>query len=147
MCVIRIGGERAEFLAITILGRNRPDCEDYWDGNWVGASVEVAAGGFRGEVSGDLRTEELAAFHSELRTARRVPGRGCPISTLEEWFSLAITGDGHGHMELSCEVRDQPGVGNTLAFRLALDQTYLRPMVDQLGRAVSDLPVVGRRDA
>ena len=79
MCTIRIGGERSEFLAITILGRSHPDARDYWDGNWVRASVELAAGGFRGEVGGDLRTEELASFHRRIGTARRVLIRRGPL--------------------------------------------------------------------
>ena len=142
MCTIRIGGEQAEFLAITILGRSHPGARDRWDGNWVRASVEIAAGGFRGEVGGDLRAEELASFHRDIaRLADSVAGEA-RFTTMEDWLSIVVTGDRRGHVELACEVRDQPGVGNTLAFRLGLDQTYLRPMVDQLGHAVSEFPEI-----
>ena len=51
---------------------------------------------------------------------------------MEEWFSIVLAGDRRGGVELSCEIRDQPGIGNTLAFRLSLDQTHLRPMAEQL---------------
>jgi hypothetical protein len=147
MCTIRVGGERAEFLAITLLGRSHPTAGEYWDGNWVRAIVEVVAGGFRGEVGGDLRTDELAAFHRELFPLVESLSGSARLSTQEDWLSIVVTGDGRGHMELSCEIRDQPGVGNSLAFRLALDQTYLRSMAEQLGRAVSEYPVIGRPDA
>jgi hypothetical protein len=42
MFIIRVGGEEAEFLAITLLGRSYPECTDYWDGNWLpAASVDL----------------------------------------------------------------------------------------------------------
>jgi hypothetical protein len=147
MCTIRIGGEQFEFLAITILGRSHPDARDYWDGNWVRASVEVAAGGFRGQVNSDLRAEELASFHRQVaRLAGSLAGEA-RFETMEEWLSIAVTGDARGQVELSCEVRDQPGGRNRLAFRLALDQTYLQLMVAQLGQAVSRFPIVCRPGA
>ena len=52
-----------------------------------------------------------------------------------------------GHVEFAGEVRDEPGIGNTLEFRLALDQTHLGAMIDQLDRAATAFPVIGRLDA
>ena len=147
MCTIRVGGERSEFLAITLLGRSHPTASDYWDGNWVRAAVEVAAGAFRGKVDGDLRTDEFDAFRRELALLDESLAGVASFTTMEGWLSINATGDGRGHIELSCEVRDQPGIGNTLAFRLALDQTYLRQAVAQLGQAVAEFPVIGERDA
>lgn len=146
MCFIRVGGERSEFLAITLLGRSHPAASDYWDGNWVRAAVEVAAGGFCGKVDGDLRADELVAFCGDLTLLNESLVGTASFTTMEEWLSISATGDGHGHIEFSCEVRDQPGIGNTLAFRLALDQTYLRPLVAQLVQAVAKFPVIGKRD-
>jgi hypothetical protein len=146
MCTIRVGGENSEFLALTILGRSHPDARDYWDGNWVRALVEVAAGGFRGEVSGDVRAEELSSFHGEVARVFESSSGEARFSTMEDWLSIVVAGDRCGGIKLSCEVRDLPGIGNTLAFRLALDQTYLRPMVEQLRRAVVEFPVIGRLD-
>ena len=111
------------------------------------ASVEVAAGGFRGEVAGNrppIRSWPRSIAKSRLAGSLAGEAR---LATMEEWLSIVVTGDGRGHIELSCEVRDQPGIGNRLAFRLALDQTTLRPMVAQLGRAVSEFPVIGRPDS
>jgi hypothetical protein len=142
VCTIRVGGEECEFLAITILGRSHPEARDRWDGNWVRASVEMAVGGFRGQVGGDLRAEELISFHREVaRLAASVAGEA-RFTTMEDWLSIVVTGDRRGHVELMCRVCDQPGVGNMLEFRLSLDQTYLRPMVDQVGRAVAEFPEI-----
>jgi hypothetical protein len=147
MCTIRVGGERREFLAITLLGRSHPDARDCWDGNWVRAAVEVAAGGFRGQVVGDLRVDELVALHRDLvQLVESLVGEA-RFTTMEDWLTIDATGDGRGHIALSCEVRDRPGIGNLLTFRLTLDQTDLQPMVTQLGRALSEFPVLGRPEA
>jgi hypothetical protein len=147
MCTIRIGGAHREFLAITLLGRTHPEAHDYWDGNWVRATVEVVAGSFQGQVDGDLRADELATFHHEIAQLAESLAGEARFTTMEDWLSINAAGDGRGHIELSCEIRDQPGIGNLLAFRLSLDQTDLRPMVAQLGRALSEFPVIGRPDA
>jgi hypothetical protein len=144
MCTVRVGGERAEYLAITILSRSHPDCDDYWDGNWVSTTVKVAAGGFRGEVGGDLRAEELTAFHRQLVPLVESLVGETVFSTMEDWLFIRVEGDGRGHMELSCEVLDQFHVNrNRLKFRLGLDQSFLRPMVTELGRALLEFPVRG----
>ena len=147
MCIVRVGGERSEFLAITLLGRSHPAASDYWDGNWVRVVVEINAGGFRGKVDGDVRADELEAFRRDVALLDESLSGVAHFTTMEEWLSIIATGDGHGHVELSCEVRDQPGIGNTLAFRLALDQTYLRPLVTQLTHATLAFHVIGRPDA
>ena len=146
-CTIRVGGEHAEFLAITILHRSRPGSSDYWDANWLRATVEVAAGGFHGEVHGDLRALELASFHRELLPLAESLSGVARFFTMEEWLSIDISADGRGHIELSCTVRDALGGGNSLAARLELDQTYLVPMIAQLERAMLEFPVIGRRHA
>ncbi len=114
MCVIRIGGEQAEYLAINLLGRSYPACQDYWDGNWMRAEVEVVVGGFGSRVTGDLRTDELARFHEQFSRLQESLRGTAEFVTFEGWLSVRVVGDGRGHMRLQCEVRDEPGVGNTL---------------------------------
>jgi hypothetical protein len=146
MCVIRIGGEQAEFLAITLLGRSHPGCTDYWDGNWLRAEVEVVAGGFRGLVYGDLRTDELVRFHEELSRLQETLRGTAEFMTLELWLTIRVIGDGKGHMTFECEVRDGPGTGNLLSCTLSYDQTFVRPMLSQLRQALREYPVLGAED-
>jgi hypothetical protein len=93
-------------------------------------------------VGGDLRGEELSSFYRDIaRLAESVAGEA-RFTTMEDWLSNVVIGDRRSHVELTGEIRYRPGVGNTLDFRLALAQTYLRPMIDQLGRAVSEFPEI-----
>jgi hypothetical protein len=143
MCVIRVGGERAEYLSIELLGRSHPSCQDYWDGNWLIAKVEVMAGGFRGKVGGDLRAGELVAFHEQLANLQSVLQGMAELTTMEEWLSIRVAADGMGHMRLECKVRDQPGIGNTLTCTINVDQTYIVPMLNDLREAIARYPVIG----
>lgn len=145
-CTIRIRGERAEFISVTLQGRSHPTSEDFWDGNWLRARVEVAAGGFRGDVSGELRTEELVEFHRQiLRLVGTLVGEA-NFTTREGWLKIRATGNGRGQMDLRSEVRDRPGDGNSLVLRLELDQTYLTLTAGDLVRAVKLYPVIGRAE-
>lgn len=144
MCEVPIRCDGGDCLTITILGRSHPGTTDYWDGNWVRAAIEVAAGDFRGSVSGDLRAEELAQFHEQLACLQQSLRGTAEFETMERWLSIHVTGDGKGHMEFRCIICDQPGIGNTLDCRLATDQTFTRRTVTELAAVVQAFPVIGR---
>jgi hypothetical protein len=140
---VAIRCEGGEFLIIALIGRSHPEACDYWDGNWVSASVELQAGGFHGSVGGHLRAEELAAFREQFAALQETLRGAAEFRTMEGWLSIRVKGDGRGHMECQCVVRDQPGIGNTLDFTLATDQTFTRLTVAALVDAVRAFPTVG----
>jgi hypothetical protein len=144
MYEITIGADRGEFLKLSLNGRSHPDCDDYWDGNWLSASIVIRAGGFRGSIEGDIRAEELAAFYGQLAQLQDSLQGVAEFDTLEDWLSIRATGDGIGHIEMRCVVLDQPGIGNKLEFTLASDQTFAKEAVGQLAEATKAFPVVGR---
>jgi hypothetical protein len=144
MCEVAIRCDSGDFLTVTLLGRSHPGATDYWDGNWVRASVQLAAGGFRGSVGGDLRAEELAQFHGRLVRLQQSLRGTAEFDTMERWLSIRVAGDGKGHMEFRCIIRDQPGIGNTLDCTLATDQTFTQRTVAELGAAVQAFPVIGQ---
>jgi hypothetical protein len=144
MCEIAIRCKGGEFLTIALIGRSYPDASDYWDGNWITAFVEVQAGGFRGAVRGHLRAEELAAFHDQFARLQELLRGTAEFATMEGWLSIRVEGDGRGHMECRCVVRDQPGIGNTLDCTLATDQTFIRTTLAELAAAIQAFPAIGR---
>ncbi|HJT77705.1 MAG TPA: hypothetical protein VJ739_10935 [Gemmataceae bacterium] len=143
MSIIRVGGEQAEFLAIHLLSRPHPDSTDYHDANWLRAQVEVAAGGFYGSVTGNVRAEEIAGFHEQLSRVFDSLKGTAEWKTLEDWLSIAVTADHGGHMRFDCRLQDQPGIGNTLRCTLEFDQTFIRPLLGDLRRAMQEFPVLG----
>jgi hypothetical protein len=145
MCVIRVGGEEYEFLEITIDGYAYPTSIDYWDGNWLRADVKVVAGGFRGHVKGYLRADEFECFRDQLAAFLEAFQGTAELRAMEEWLLLRVTGDRRGHLRLAAEIRDKPGIGNTLSCTMEYDQTYFQTMLAALRSAVERFPVRGER--
>ena len=142
MCQFALHSDGADFLTVSVLGRSHLGTTDCWDGNWVRATVEVLAGGFRGSASGDVRAEELARFHEHILRLHDSLQGTAEFETIEGWLSIRGTGDGKGHIEFRCMIRDQTGIGNTLDCTLATDQTFIRTTVSDLGEVIRAFPVV-----
>lgn len=141
---IVIGADRGEQVSIHVTRREFPEASDYWDGNWVYATIRIRAGAFRGEYEALLRTDELAAFREQLRTLHAALNGSATFETMEHWLRVDIQGDGRGHFLAKCEARDQPGTGNTLRFELTFDQSELPRVLEALDEVVGAFPVKGK---
>jgi hypothetical protein len=147
MCVIRFGGEEAEYLTLTIHARKGLDTADYWDGNWLYCTADVSAGPFRGSVTSTIRTDDLSRFLPRLEDLyQRLQGE-VRFDTMEDWLDVRIVGDRRGHVEVGGRLCDVNTLGNVLEFRLSFDQTYLPAILRQLRAALEAFPVVGRTPA
>lgn len=138
---IRTDGD--ELLTLTLWGHSHPDAEDYWDGNWLYAGIEVKAGGFSGSVGGQIRAEELVDFRGQLVVLQESLRGTADFKTMEDWLSIRADGDGRGHITFRCVVLDERGGGATLRFTLATDQTFTRSTLAELTAAVEAFPVRG----
>lgn len=145
--VIRFGGPDADYVILTVHGRSLPHATDYWDGNWLACTAEVAAGAFRGSLDRLLRNEDIGRFYDRVAELyERLSGEAL-FDTLDGWFDLRLIGDGRGHIEARGRLCDDPVHGNVLEFRLFFDQTYLPPLMAQLRDAMEAFPVVGKPHA
>jgi hypothetical protein len=140
----RLGGEAAEYVELTILGRSNPGATDFWDGNWLVTEVQLQSGGFTGAFKANLRTHEIADFAAELRGLHTALRGSAELRTMEQQLKLSFTGDGRGHLNVQCEAHDQAGCGNQLRFELSTDQTELPPLLRQLDDVLSRYPVIGK---
>lgn len=144
MCHIRIGEIEGEQLTLTLSGREVPDATDFWDGNWLRCTAEVASGAFRGRLEGSIRRDEIAEFHREVQVLHeRLTGEAV-FETMEAWLSIRLIGDGRGHIEARCRICDDIAFGNTLHSRFSFDQTSLLHLARDLAVALHAYPVVGR---
>ncbi len=143
-CRLVVGAASGEHIIVEPRRRNCPDCVDYWDGNWIGCAIDVRAGRFRGSVNADLRAPEFVSFRDALRVLYDRLSGEATFETVEHWLTIKIGGDGRGHFEAKCELRDAPGMGNRLEFTLAFDQTDLPSILRGLDAIVDAFPVVGR---
>jgi hypothetical protein len=56
---------------------------------------------------------------------------------------MTFVGDGAGHVEVVGTIRDRPGTGNVLGFRVATDQTYLTAILEALSEIHLSFPILG----
>lgn len=116
---------------------------DYWDGNWVYATISIVAGGVRAEFEAQLRTEEFLRFRDELRPLHDSLVGRAKFDTMEELLSINIAGDGKGHFHADCVAVDMPGTGNRLTFGIDFDQTDLPEILRGLDAITKAFAVVG----
>lgn len=124
-----------------VLCYERAPTGEYHDDNWLTSQIQVCAGEFRGKADAAIVTEELAAFLSQLRPLYDTLLGTAQFSTMEGQLLLRLIGDGKGHIELTGEVADRPGIGNRLNFRLQFDQSQLGASIRDLEKVISEFPV------
>jgi hypothetical protein len=140
---VRIEGGSGQYLLIEVHYRSYPHVSDRWNSNWLNSAVEVKAGEFSGRVACYLRADEFVRFRDQLRRLYDSLEGTAAFVTLEEQLKLTFVGDGSGRIDLEGVLRDQAGLGNTLDFHFALDQTYLPAVLTQLDALIATFPVRG----
>ncbi len=83
-------------------------------------------------------------FRDQLRSLYKSLSGRAEFHTMEEWLGLQIAGSKTGHIEVKGFLRDDPGIGNRLGFRLDLDQTYLPDVLPALDEVTRAYPVIGK---
>jgi len=140
-----MGSNDAEHLTIVVLGREHAGADDYWDGNWVIATISIAVGGFTGTVRASLRMDELHRFNEGLKFINQNLFGAAVLESMEHWISLTVKAESRGRIEISGELSDGAGAGNVLSFDLAeVDQTYLPGWISDLDDIEKAFPVIGR---
>lgn len=140
-------GTASEGVDVRVLGREHGGASDFWDGNWLRASVSVRAGAFAGQYTASLRANEFEWFRNELRALDPSNPSVAHLRSMEGWIYIEVAVNHLGHLALKGHALDQPGRGNCLEFELPpQDQTFLKPLITQLDRVLSEYPVVGSPD-
>lgn len=142
-----IGSRESEFLCVRPNLRAHPDTHDYWDANWLTTEIELAASAFRAFYLACLRVDELIRFRDQLTALYQTLDGHAEFTTLDDWLSIDIVGDGLGHFATKCKARDDVGFGNSLRFSLHFDQTQIPEIVNGLNQTIDRFPLIGNRDA
>jgi len=144
---IRIGEIGGDYVSIRVMGRMHPNANDYWDGNWLISPIEVAIGGFRGEVPAGLRMDELVRFREALESLHSSLQGEAVLDSMEGWIQVRVAADRRGDLKVTGKALDQPGSANALTFTIdGLDQTHLPAVISALGAAEAKFPVRGQPD-
>ena len=140
---VLIGNPGADHVLIRPLVRTHPGLFDRWDGNWLDCELHVAAGGFRGDLRAQLRSEEFAAFAQELDALSQTLEGTASFSTMEGQMSLALAGHLTGRVQVTGEAVDDLGAGNRLRFAFEIESDVSTANLPRAGPAPGGVP--GRR--
>jgi hypothetical protein len=153
MTEVLLGPAGGDHIAIRVLRRKYPQANDYWDGNWLDAEVEVEVKPWHARYIANLRTDEFAGFRQELEGMYAMARRDAKFSPMEPWLELGLHLDSLGHIDMTGNIGPE-GFGKVfgqarLVFEIQkfMDQTFLPPIIEQLRATEVEFHIVGRPDA
>lgn len=146
MCTVIIGCQDKDHLLIEAISRTHPNCNDYWDGNWISCKVCINSGSFNAEIKNDicLRADEFKSFLEGIELLYESLKGVAKYSSTEGWLDLEISGDGKGHMCAKGYVLDKHHDGNKLEFCMNFDQTSIPCTINGLKGLLDKYPVLGK---
>jgi hypothetical protein len=133
---VKLGG-----FSLWVCGREFPDANDYWDGNWLNVRARVEAPGALVEAQGGfIHAPALADFAKQVETLHATLVGEAVLRRMGPNLAMAIRGDSLGHMELRLMITPDH-LTQAHDFKFDLDQTYLGPFLDGCKSVLSCWPV------
>jgi hypothetical protein len=132
-------------LSIWVLGREFPDKEDYWDGNWLRAVARAEAPGAQVTVEGPwLRNTEVAKLLERLVALHSTLTGSAELGRLEPQLHVTVECNKLGHVTIAVEITPDH-LSQAHRFQFSTDQTFLAPAISGCRRLLQRFP--GRDDS
>lgn len=136
---VLIGVRGADHILVSVLDREWPAAQDYWDGNWLTTDISIAVGGFSGRIGAALRVDEFRDFRVQLEAVSSAVAGAATFATMESCMSVELICAANGSVQVAGWIADAPGFGNRLQFNLfGLDQTFLPYLIEQRRSGLGD---------
>ena len=129
-------------LKIWISGRQFPDHQDYWDGNWLNATALCEGEGSRVKLHGAfIHLGELQKWKEDLQQFQRTLVGSVELPTIEPTLQIKFVARKSGTGHLDCEIEL---TGNHMSerhrFLFDIDQSYLPGLISQLSAVLREYP-------
>lgn len=144
---INILGIENSRISIEAFSRSHPECNDYWDGNWLDCEINVKIPGYNASFPAQLRSDEFDRFLINLKGIDSSLSGSATLSSMDSYIDLGCTIDKTGQLEWVCETTYPPGYGASLKFTFTSDQTCLSPLIHELSKLLTTYPVIGSPSA
>jgi hypothetical protein len=130
-------------LSLWVVSRQFPECDDYWDGNWLNVLVRVEANRATVSASGPIiRIDELAAFHNELSILHRDLTGVAELHCIEPGLGLKVSCSHTGQVEVVIDVTPDH-LTQSHQFQFSVDQSYLISILEDSANILSAYPQRG----
>ena len=125
-------------------GRQFPDSDDYWDGNWLTVTAHCAASGARVSVFGALlMVTDIVGFGAACEKLRSGELTTATLDPLEPEIKIVLrASDALGHIEVIAEITPDQ-LTQYHRFEFSIDQSFLPGISQQCAFIADRYPVRG----
>jgi hypothetical protein len=133
-------------LKIWVHGREFPDMQDYWDGNWLLVTAHCEAAGASIWVSGPIFcAHDLARWLTSSEKMRDGLSGEANLVPLEPELAVEMRMESLGHIIMSVDITPD-NLTQSHSFQFELDQSFLTDHINRLKTLLKKFPVRGEPD-
>jgi len=134
-------------LQIWIHGRQYPNEEDYWDGNWLNVTAHCGSHGADVWTNGDiLHVPDLARWLANLEVMNQSLSGEADLVSLEPELSVELKMSGLGQIQMKVEITPDH-MTQEHCFLFELDQSYLESLIASCRALLAKYPIKGKPDS
>ena len=132
-----------EKLKIWIHGRQFPDANDYWDGNWLLVTAHYAADGSSVSTSGAIiHLPEIAGWALGAKKIIDTLQGEAGLYCMEPNLAVILKAKSLGHIDVELSITPDD-ITQQHKYFFELDQTYLPPLIQQCEEVLQNYPIRG----
>jgi hypothetical protein len=134
-------------LQIWIHGRQFPNEEDYWDGNWLNVTAHCGSHGADVWTSGPiLHVPDIARWLDSLEWMNKSLSGEADLVSLEPELVVELKMDSPGKILMRVEITPDH-MTQEHNFQFEIDQSYLVGLIESCRKILAKYPMKGKPDA
>jgi len=130
-----------------IHGRQFPEAEDYYDGNWLRVTTHCGASGASVWAQGAiLMVTDIAAFGHGCAAMHSGEAKSADLAPLEPELKVSLeASDNVGHIRMQVKITPDH-LQQSHRFEFELDQSYLPGIIKKCSEIVQNYPIRGQQE-
>ena len=133
-------------LQIWIYGRQFPNEEDYWDGNWLNVTAHCGSHGADVWTSGAiLHVPDIARWLDSLEWMNKSLSGEADLVSLEPELVVELKMDSPGKISMRVEITPDH-ITQEHNFQFEIDQSYLMGLIESCRKVLAKYPIKGEPD-
>ena len=138
---------KLDVLQIWIHGRQFPNEEDYWDGNWLNVTAHCGSHGADVWTSGPIiHVPDIARWLDSLEWMNKSLSGEADLVSLEPELVVELKMDSPGKISMRVEITPDH-ITQEHNFQFEIDQSYLVELIESCCKVLAKYPIKGKPDA
>jgi hypothetical protein len=128
-------------LQIWVHGRQFPDQQDYWDGNWLRVTAHCGGQGASVWVSGSIiHLSELLDWRDQTDQMRQTLSGMAALACMEPDLRVELKMESLGQITMTVRITPEH-LSQQHSFEFAIDQSYLPGFLRECGEVLGEYPI------